>query len=387
MEKKEKQKYIKGIIFNSIFIILFVLFVYNYALGKYEVISSTSLEGNNLNIDLNRIKTQGFTVDEVQAKFLAAGYTDTKNLFLDKNKIDIAIKIPENYNKTYNEWVDDEISKIDFYNSEIEKNKNILGNIIPTFPDYSILTSSGVNNKLTLETFIGFIEDNILKKYNLESFSSVGIDNIIFDTSKTNLANIGSFKLNLEFTGKNNNIKRFIDYIQNSGKITINNGKIAGRVTGINDTSSNLNNLLISINDLKLDSNIINSNDENNGSIVLQFYVKGIGMEDYILIRNKISKDFIALFAKILTDSKTCDKGVNDICADNEGNKAVSDIRSLVTQMDAIKLKLDAQSKTKIEDPSKEVENLYQIYVTMQSIQTIYDKNKQVFNKITKGKK
>jgi hypothetical protein len=54
-----------------------------------------------------------------------------------------------------------------------------------------------VQNKITLNSFITYIEEQIIKKYNLDSYSPVGIENIVFNNNSD--ANIGSFKINIDF--------------------------------------------------------------------------------------------------------------------------------------------------------------------------------------------
>lgn len=385
MEKKEKQKYIKWIIFNWVFIFCFLLFIFIYAIGTYDEIWNKSLEWNTLNAEIKDIKNNWLKEDEVEKKFSESSFTDTKNVFDDKKKVELAIKKPLNYSKNYSDWLNDEISKIDIYNNEIEKNKKILWNIIPAFSDYNDWTSTWSNSNLTLESFISYIEDNILKKYNLESFSTVWIDNVSFDNSKSNSSNIWFFKVSLDISWKGTDIRKFIDDIQNSWKININKWKL---VWSIDD--SDFNNLLITIDDLKLDNNIDNSENDNmdiKWSIGLRFYIKWIWLDDYILIKNKIWGDLTKLVSNILSDSKICDGWTNLACKDNDWNKAVSDIRSLVAQVNMIKTGFDALSKNKVTDPSKEVESLYQVNVSMQSIQSFYNQDKQILNKFSKWTK
>ena len=380
MEKREKQWYIRWLIFNSIIVVWLLIFAFNYIIPKYDVISSISAQWNSLFTDIKKIEYYWYSVNDLQVLFTKHQFTDTKNLFVDKNKLTSTLtKSPDYNDKTYNEWLNGEIWKLDFYNSEIQNNKNILWNIIPTFSD-SAWSVKWVDNKITLETFINYIEENLLKKYNLQSFSSIWIDNVTFDKDKKN--NIWIFKLDLDISWKNSNIKNFIKNIQESWQLKINDEwKLEWNISKNQNSLSDLSNLLITIDNLSLNDNIIDDDEDNTWNITLQFYVKWIWLEDYILIKNKIINDFNTLYSKISLDSKRCDKWTNKICNDKDWNKAISDIRSLIPQLDAIKLNLNTLKNNNINDINSEMEKLYNISVFNENINWIYQKNLQIINK------
>ena len=380
MEKREKQWYIRWLIFNSIIVVWLLIFAFNYIIPKYDVISSISAQWNSLFTDIKKIEYYWYSVNDLQVLFTKHQFTDTKNLFVDKNKLTSTLtKSPDYNDKTYNEWLNGEIWKLDFYNSEIQNNKNILWNIIPTFSD-SAWSVKWVDNKITLETFINYIEENLLKKYNLQSFSSVWIDDVTFDKDKKN--NIWIFKLDLDISWKNSNIKNFIKNIQESWQLKINDEwKLEWNISKNQNSLSDLSNLLITIDNLSLNDNIIDDDEDNTWNITLQFYVKWIWLEDYILIKNKIINDFNTLYSKISLDSKRCDKWTNKICNDKDWNKAISDIRSLIPQLDAIKLNLNTLKNNNINDINSEMEKLYNISVFNENINWIYQKNLQIINK------
>ncbi|EKE26506.1 MAG: hypothetical protein ACD_4C00259G0002 [uncultured bacterium (gcode 4)] len=380
MEKREKQWYIRWLILNSIIVIWLLIFAFNFIIPKYDEISSISAQWNTLFTDIKKIEYYWYSVNDLQTLFAKHQFTDTKNLFVDKNKLTSTLTKSPDYNgKTYNEWLNDEIWKLDFYNSEIQNNKNILWNIIPTFSD-SAWSVKWVDNKITLETFINYIEENLLKKYNLQSFSSIWIDNVTFDKDKKN--NIWIFKLDLDISWKNSNIKNFIKNIQESWQLKINDEwKLEWNISKNQNSLSDLSNLLITIDNLSLNDNIIDDNEDNTWNITLQFYVKWIWLEDYILIKNKIINDFNTLYSKISLDSKRCDKWTNKICNDKDWNKAISDIRSLIPQLDAIKLNLNTLKNNNINDINSEMEKLYNISVFNENINWIYQKNLQIINK------
>ena len=110
---------------------------------------------------------------------------------------------------------------------EIQENDSILGNIIPIFANSPVLsTQDDIDNQITLASFISYVEKDILGKYALTSYAPLGISNILFPDKKDTTVNIGSFKISLDFKGKNSNILSLMDALQKSGKLTVRNGKL-----------------------------------------------------------------------------------------------------------------------------------------------------------------
>ncbi|MCK9272866.1 hypothetical protein M0P65_04945 [Candidatus Gracilibacteria bacterium] len=386
MEKKEKQKIIRGIILNSIGLFICLIIVLLYIVPNYTAISDNYKTGNDLFSSINRIKSNGLNIDEVQAGFNQAKIKGVENLFKDKEKVDELIKKPDNYSKDYISWINEELLKSDTITKEIKKGNQIIGNIIPTFNDFGdkikVTKDNGkILNKINMDSFISYIENGVLKKYSLTSYTSIGIDNIDYSINKDLGLNIGTFKINLDFEGTISSIKTMIRDFQNSGKIRIENGKLVGITKNTDEEFSSLNNLLITIDSLQL-SDFSNNNLPVKGNIALQFYIKGAGLQDYILIKDALIKETNDLLSLIKEGAKTCDKGNNTICKNNDGNEAVYNIKSLLSQINSIKEKTtELQKNMKIDNIDKEFSNLFQIYSSLKRIRGIYDKNMAIINK------
>lgn len=153
-------------------------------------------------------------------------------VFSDDEKLNKVLTKPI-AQEDYLTWLTGENGKVNALDKEIQENDTILGNIIPIFANSTSLDiESDVDNQITLANFISYIEKDILGKYALTSYTPLGISNIIFPDKKETSVNIGSFKITLDFKGKNSDILSLVDTLQKSGKLTVRNGKL------ISDTNS-----------------------------------------------------------------------------------------------------------------------------------------------------
>jgi len=386
MEKKEKQKIIRWIILNSIWLFICLIIVLLYIVPNYTAISDNYKTWNDLFSSINRIKSNWLNIDEVQAWFNQAKIKWVENLFKDKEKVDELIKKPDNYSKDYISWINEELLKSDTITKEIKKWNQIIWNIIPTFNDFwdkiKVTKDNGkILNKINMDSFISYIENGVLKKYSLTSYTSIWIDNIDYSINKDLWLNIWTFKINLDFEWTISSIKTMIRDFQNSGKIRIENWKLVWITKNTDEEFSSLNNLLITIDSLQL-SDFSNNNLPVKWNIALQFYIKWAWLQDYILIKDALIKETNDLLSLIKEWAKTCDKWNNTICKNNDWNEAVYNIKSLLSQINSIKEKTtELQKNMKIDNIDKEFSNLFQIYSSLKRIRWIYDKNMAIINK------
>jgi hypothetical protein len=386
MEKKEKQKIIRWIILNSIWLFICLIIVLLYIVPNYTAISDNYKTWNDLFSSINRIKSNWLNIDEVQAWFNQAKIKWVENLFKDKEKVDELIKKPDNYSKDYISWINEELLKSDTITKEIKNWNQIIWNIIPTFNDFwdkiKVTKDNGkILNKINMDSFISYIENGVLKKYSLTSYTSIWIDNIDYSINKDLWLNIWTFKINLDFEWTISSIKTMIRDFQNSGKIRIENWKLVWITKNTDEEFSSLNNLLITIDSLQL-SDFSNNNLPVKWNIALQFYIKWAWLQDYILIKDALIKETNDLLSLIKEWAKTCDKWNNTICKNNDWNEAVYNIKSLLSQINSIKEKTtELQKNMKIDNIDKEFSNLFQIYSSLKRIRWIYDKNMAIINK------
>ncbi len=214
--------------------------------------------------------------------------------------------------------------------------------------------------------------------------------NISFDTDKKSPVNIGSFKISLDFKGKNADILALIDALQNSGKLTIRNGKLisqSGQKSTRTSSLSSLSNLLVGIDSFSL-TNVLedptkgSDKDMNQGTLSLEFYVEGMNYQKLLLLRSFIVTHFETLKKSIKTDGMKCDKPGNALCNESSSNMAISVIKNLSKNMTSLQPKIDDLKKNElITDVNKEFDTLSEIKTSIQAIETIYNKNLAILNK------
>lgn len=393
MLSKEQKKLSSIIILNVIAIFIFwAIFMYWIYPSHSEMLEKID-QANATFSKNNEIKSNWFSYDELYQIMNTKWFQkDILDLMKDRTKAEQAIK--KTWWWDYISWLNSEIAKNTVLTSEISKNEKIIWNILPVFYQYwstQWSTSTQIKQQISLENFINFVENNILRKFRINSFSTLWIDNITFGSddptqTQSNSRNIKddsvwSFVLKLEFEAKNEDLVNFLDNIQKSWKLNIVDWKLANQVSASNiDTYSNLDNLLITVDNLVLKDSISNAWEKNSWNIALRFYVRWIWYEQYMTIQSRISNRFNALYTNILTKSKLCDNVWNPVCKDSQWSQAVSSIRSLLKDITLIKQKVDQKKKDFATsrgglDISKELSDWLAIDVSLDWINSAYEKS------------
>lgn len=221
-ERRQKTRYVLGIVLNGVISLAIVLGIFLIAAPKYEELSSLIDHINATNAEAESLRVQGVDVPKFEALLQTSGRRKelSSDVFSDRARLSRVLVKPAGTKGDYVTWTTAEAGTIDSINEEIANNDRILGNIIPNYvPDVSETSSADSNpirNQVNLQSFVNYVEQNILAKYSLSSFAPIGINNITFDSTKTSTVNIGSFRLSLDFTGKNSDIYAFVDAIQKS---------------------------------------------------------------------------------------------------------------------------------------------------------------------------
>jgi|GEM_PF-4055243 len=393
IDKKQKDRYIKGISLNVFIILGILVYIFWFVLPKYTFIGELSAKINDTYSHIHSLRDNG--VDGAEFKKLLATYNKKKDIpdsvFSDAAKLEQVLKKPTTFKGNYLAWILDANGKIETINAEVEKNDRILGNIIPNYTSVALSEDAAIiKNQITFSSFINYVEKEILNKYSLTSFSTLGLDNISFDSDKKSTVNIGSFKISLDFKGKNSDILALINALQNSGKLTIRNGKLIpqeGMQKKKSSTLSELSNLLVGINSFSL-TNVLEDpsqgslKDMNQGTLSLEFYVEGMNYQKLLLLRNSAVTDFEALKKSIKIDGARCDKPGNTLCNEGATNTAVSVIKNLSSNMASLQPKIDVLKKNElITDVNKEFDTLSDIKASIQAIKILYNKNVAILNK------
>lgn len=350
---------------NGFFVVVFALVGAFYVYPAYEAIGENENALNSEYEKIERIKSNGLTAEE----YLALTSKKPKNAVSaeDKAKITEVLKKPANTTQSYKEWLIEEQGKTKEMNAVAESNARVIGNIIPTFNQGVELDGEFKKNNITLATFVKYVEERLLKRFNLESHSPVGFGTLDFGSGS--LTSIASFKLPLDVEGTNSSIISMLDSIQKSGKFLIKDGRLVesgvpASQSGSSSLSS-LSNLLVTISSASFETPLDStSSSKNKASLELTFYVKGISYSDYLDIRTKLAKGISDLKARIEKGGAFCPKSAS--CTDERVNSASIKIREMFDDITVLNGKISELAK------SANVKNLSTDYATLANISSTY---------------
>jgi hypothetical protein len=124
-----------------------------------------------------------------------------------------------------------------------------------------------------MRRYISFVEENILKQFDIESTAALGIQNIKYGKRGTSMPEVlGSFDTEIGFTSKNIGISKMIDYVNNLGhyEILLDTGSTSA------ESSAIMSNPLAMIDSLSLQLplDLSKPNEENTGRMTIRFYIR-----------------------------------------------------------------------------------------------------------------
>lgn len=341
-ELKQKRKLIQSAVVYTIVSISIFLYGWLYLFDQYTILFQEGASVTQTHDNLLKVKKDGLDAENLRTVLdgIIKNTATVSAYYKDMGKLKDAIKKPEGVTLGYDEWLLSEAGKKTQLDDAIKHNNDVIGNIIPIFSqkDITALDSSSVNNLITFKTFIDYIEKNLLQKYQIESYSSLGLGSIEFDKDKSKIASeIGSFKVTLQIKGTNGNIKAFLNAIQSSGKLMIQDGKLVSPVAIQNNGKfSGLSNLLMTIDSLKLTKALGASDaEENDGSVDIRFYVRSLGLQELIVLRSRLMSKYTEVMKNISTYSDC--KRLAKVCASTDGSRSVGAIKSLQRDIDSLK--------------------------------------------------
>jgi hypothetical protein len=257
------KKQVQSALVYTLIAIMAFCYGYFYLFDQYVALFSQGNDIQNIVSQIDKTKQSGIGSDKLK-EVLVRSVKDPKQVdafFSDKDKLEGAIKKPASVTVSYDDWLLSEAGKASQLDSEVKRNADIIGNILPTFTEQNIANADvkEVDNLINFKSFIEYIEFNLLKRYQLESYSSVGLSNVTFDKEGKKSSDIGSFKVMLDVKGTNANIKSFLNAVQASGKLSIQDGKLVSPVQVREDGRySGLSNLLMKVDDARFDMTLDN---------------------------------------------------------------------------------------------------------------------------------
>ncbi|OIP52195.1 hypothetical protein AUK10_03940 [Candidatus Gracilibacteria bacterium CG2_30_37_12] len=389
MDKRKKDRFVKGIALNAFVLLGCLIYIYVYIIPQYDTINATVTQVNTTINNASSLKSDGVNKDSFTELLNKSGKKKEipDVIFTDPTKLNEVLKKPTGIKKDYLDWLLDETTKMSIIDKEITEINSVLGNIIPVFVNSSNRSiDDSIDNQVTLASFITYIEKDILGKYSLTSYAPIGISNITFPEKSNTSVNIGSFKITLDFKGRNSNILALIDAVQKSGGITIRNGKIIPNTTetrtgGGEKGLSGLSNLLITIDTLSLTDIPASYAASNQGSITLNFYVEGMDYQKILFLRSLVSAKFTGLQKSVQEKGMLCVKPGNPLCNETATANAIATIKGLTKNLTKLQTQVNG---FKTVDVTKDIDNINDINTSLQTIEIIYLRNNAILEKAKK---
>ncbi len=217
----------------------------------------------------------------------------------------------------YMEWLKKAIAESSKDKEILSQQKQILNSIIPTL---SPISWNIEEENIDLKGYIKFVEWKILKQFNFESNIALGLDSIVWWRNTDGVPeNIGSIELQITFKWTNNDIIKFVDYINNSWnpELLTDSGTNQKNKLSLDKIPAVMSNPLIVITSFSLENAItgINGDDENAGRATIKLYVRWISKDDINYLRENIKVREEDL-SKKLTDSMSECKNKWALCGD-----------------------------------------------------------------------
>ena len=243
------------------------------------------------------------------AELLKIMYSDPDGTRTAIAKGDKAIK--------YMEWLKIAISESSKDKEILSQQKQILNSIIPTL---SPISGNIEEDNIDLKWYIKFVEWKILKQFNFESNIALWLDSIVWWKNTDGVPeNIGSIELQITFKWTNNDIIKFVDYINNSWnpKLLTDAGTDQKNKLSLDKIPAVMSNPLIVITSFSLENAItaINGDEENSWRATIKLYVRWISKDDVSYLRENIKVREEDL-SKKLTDSISECKNKWALCGD-----------------------------------------------------------------------
>ena len=306
------------------------------AIGQVVIIVVVSLWGYTYILPwLDKIDTAGATANSSIEKYQhtesdGLGFDQITELIRPKTEYAELLKIMNtdlegtraaiakgDKNLKYMEWLKIAIADSSKDKEILSQQKQILNSIIPTL---SPISWNIEEESLDLKGYIKFVEWKILKQFNFESNITLGLDSIVWWTSADGVPeNIGSIELQIGFKWTNDDIIKFVDYVNNSWNPELltevgsgQNSKLAA-----DQVPAIMSNPLIVITSFSLESAITSDNreDQNSWRATIRLYVRGISKDDASYLRENIRVREEELSKKIVESISEC-KNKWPLCGD-----------------------------------------------------------------------
>lgn len=176
----------------------------------------------------------------------------------------------------------------------------------------------------------------------------------------------------------------FITNVQNSGKLTIQDGKL---VPPKNIDTQSFSNLLMSIDQITFADSFEKPERDNKMSITLVFYARAKSYSDLLKIRTSLAETTKKLSDSIKAYTELCGNLVDSVCRNENSLKAIQAIRSISDDVKQLDTQLQASLKVTVtEDISGEFNKLVTTTTALGSLNATFEKNKAIVDASKKEK-
>lgn len=348
------------------------LFAYQYIIPGIPEISALSKSWQNA-IDTYHSTLKSGISFETMEKLLQGKPERAELVKIIQSDVPSARKIiqkPENITKNYLEWIKGEIGNSEQDRNILKIEKAKLNSIIPTM---SPLSSNIEEDNITLRQYVRFIESTILKQFNFNTNVLIGMQGITFWAKGTSIPeNLWTFEFRLDFTSRNEDIIKFIDFINSSGKPDILSSTWVTPMTKVPEVMSNP---LITMESLSIQEKLDpdKPDKENSWRVTLRFYVRGISTSDITFLKENLKIRQEKLKWMIDENVKICEK---DTIYCNSYMKKLQDFqqkyREYLRSYESVKLMVSGSDE---------------IYGLNQSVNTLKSLEKELESILPKAKK
>jgi hypothetical protein len=182
-----------------------------------------------------------------------------------------------------------------------------------------------------------------------------------------------------------------LDSIQNSGKLTIENGKLVAPPNSQrakkDPSLSDLNNLLVTIDNFSAELPLSDASAQNRVKMTVVFYVKGRTYVSFMEMRAAVAQKVHQTRQDIAAAVQTCKDASAPGCSSDAVIAALGNIRSLATQASTLdSMASDMVKNTNVSDLPTEFDKIFSLYGSWKTLDASFRKEKAVLNAAT-GKK
>ncbi len=306
--KNQREQLMHTIIGQIALIVAIVIGIWFYTIPLYTTLSA-SIASTNARIEaFTQTSQNGIPYKELDALLSKMTWQEELLGIIQSAPLETQNVIKKVGWEPYLTWlkkaIDSNTSKDEKINLALKKAR--LNSILPTL---NPISNNIQEETISMKKYIMFMEENIIKKFGIESSASLSIQNIKYGKKGALMPDVvGSFDNEIAFKTTNENIIKMIRYINLLGnpEILVDTGTTSKVAPGI------MSNPLAMINALSLDNtlDITKPTLENSGRMTVRFYIRGSSIMDIALLRGTLISRKTALGQKIEMTLTQCNKEI-----------------------------------------------------------------------------